>query len=139
MRDNYKYNGWTNYATWRINLELIDINQDYWFSVIDNLKKDYENADAFVDGDDIKKMFSIRRKSEIINELMDNIKNDIEDTILNSTNTKKGHDIHDNFAYNYALAFVSDVNYYEIAEALVDGHDIGKMFFKYKLERTSEE
>lgn len=27
MEDN-KYNGWTNYATWRIALELIDT--DYW-------------------------------------------------------------------------------------------------------------
>ena len=128
MRDNYKYNGWCNYATWRVNLELIDENQNYWFSVIDDLKKESESITD-----------NVRRKSEIINELMDNIKDDVEDTILNSINTKSGHNISDNFAYNYALAFVSDVNYYEIAEALVDGHDIGKMFFKYKLERTSEE
>ena len=24
MKDDNKYNGWTNYATWRINLELFD-------------------------------------------------------------------------------------------------------------------
>ena len=128
MRDNYKYNGWCNYATWRVNLELIDINQEYWFSVIDDLKKESESI-----------TYIVRRKAEIINHLMDNIKDDVEDTILNNINTKKGDDISYNFAYNYALAFVSDVSYYEIAEALVDGHDIGKMFFKYKLERTSEE
>jgi hypothetical protein len=128
MRDNYKYNGWCNYATWRVNLELIDENQNYWFSVIDDLKKESESI-----------TYIVRRKAEIINHLMDNIKDDVEDTILNNINTKKGDDISYNFAYNYALAFVSDVSYYEIAEALVDGHDIGKMFFKYKLERTSEE
>ena len=128
MRDNYKYNGWCNYATWRVNLELIDENQNYWFSVIDDLKKESESI-----------TYIVRRKAEIINQLMDNIKDDVEDTILNNINTKRGDDISCNFAYNYALAFVSDVSYYEIAEALVDGHDIGKMFFKYKLERTSEE
>ena len=26
------YNGWTNYATWRVNLEMID--SDYWIEVI---------------------------------------------------------------------------------------------------------
>ena len=133
MRDNYKYNGWCNYATWRVNLELIDENQNYWFSVIDDLKKESESI-----------TYIVRRKAEIINELMDNIKDVVEDTILHNMTSKIGANLekkylNNNFAYNYALAFVSDVNYYEIAEALVDGHDIGKMFFKYKLERTSEE
>ena len=28
MKDE-RYNGWTNYATWRVNLEIIDGDYDY--------------------------------------------------------------------------------------------------------------
>ena len=56
--NNEKYNGWTNYATWRVNLE----------SVIDETTPD-------------------------------------------------------GIAKDYALAFVSDVNYYEIAENLIEANN----------------
>jgi hypothetical protein len=30
MKNNNTYNGWTNYETWRINLELFDGDNDRW-------------------------------------------------------------------------------------------------------------
>ena len=65
-----KYNGWTNYATWRINLELFDGSEQFWSA---------DSAREFVE--------------EIIYE-----------------STPEG------VARDYALAFISDVNWYEIAE-----------------------
>ena len=65
-----KYNGWTNYATWRVNLELFDGSDQFWSA---------DSAREFVE--------------EIIYE-----------------STPEG------VARDYALAFISDVNWYEIAE-----------------------
>ena len=64
------YNGWTNYATWRVNLEMFDGSETYWTA---------ESAKDFV--------------IEII-----------EDT------TREG------VGRDYALAFIDDVNWHEIAE-----------------------
>jgi hypothetical protein len=65
-----KYNGWTNYATWRVNLEMFDGSEDYW-------------------------------TAESARELVEMI---IEES------TPEG------IARDYALAFISDVNWHEIAE-----------------------
>lgn len=75
-----KYNGWTNYATWRVNLEMLD---DY------NPNHEFE------------------QKPEIC-ELADHLKDHVE-SILDDGG---GSDL----VKSYALAFVSDVNWYEIAE-----------------------
>jgi hypothetical protein len=64
------YNGWTNYATWRVNLEMFDGSEDVWSA---------DSAREFVE--------------EII-----------------ESSTPEG------VARDYALAFVSDVNWVEIAE-----------------------
>ena len=69
-----KYNGWTNYATWRINLEIFD---------------GYDPDGQKVDHESIKDM-----AEELI--LMD-----VDETSL---------------VASYAMAFISDVNWYEIAE-----------------------
>ena len=65
-----KYNGWTNYATWRVNIEIFDGSEGPW---------DHHSAKEFAE--------------EIINE---------------TTQEGLGRD--------YAMAFLSDVNWYEIAE-----------------------
>ncbi len=65
-----KYNGWTNYATWRVNLEMFDGSESYWTA---------ESAREFVE-------------------------------YLIEDSTPEG------VARDYALAFLSDVNWYEIAE-----------------------
>lgn len=66
---NEKYNGWTNYATWRVNLELFDGSEGTWCA---------ESAREFA-----------------------------EELIYDSTP--------DGIARDYALAFLSDVNWHEIA------------------------
>jgi hypothetical protein len=66
---NTTYNGWTNYATWRVNLEMFDGTDQYWSP---------EAAREFV-----------------------------EEWI---TSTSEG------IAQDYAMAFLSDVNWHEISE-----------------------
>ncbi len=71
---NKEYNGWTNYATWRVNLEILgDI--------------EFENK---MSADDLKEI--------------------VEDCVFNNTVEK------DCLAADYARAFISQVNFYEIAE-----------------------
>jgi hypothetical protein len=68
-----KYNGWTNYATWRVNLEMFD-----------GFEPDYE-----MEADDYKFMA-------------------IE--YLEADGTA-------GIAFDYAMAFIDNVNWHEIAEA----------------------
>ena len=70
------YNGWTNYATWRVNLEILG---DIEFEEI-------------VTADDLKEI--------------------VEDCVFNNTVEK------DCLAAYYARAFVSEVNFYEIAQSI---------------------
>ena len=82
MTTDNKYNGWTNYATWRVNLEFFD-----GFNPSDN------------------------GYSEENTELPDQL-NDYVESIIDETTA-------DGIAKDYALAFISDVNWYEIAEHLI--------------------
>ena len=79
-----KYNGWSNYATWRINLEIFDGND-----------------------------WSEEGKYKDIDDLTDMLKERVEDTITNYGNFPD-----DNLTVQYARAFISDVNFYEIAESI---------------------
>ena len=73
---NKEYNGWTNYATWRVNLEILgDI--------------EFENK---MSADDLKEI--------------------VEDCVFNNTVEK------DCLAADYARAFISQVNFYKIAESI---------------------
>lgn len=82
--ENQKYNGWTNYATWRINLEIFD------YSSLEDIGADKDWT-----------------ASELSDYLQDYVYNILEEEA-------KG------LALNYAHAFISDVNWYEIAEHLVE-------------------
>ena len=76
-----EYNGWSNYATWRINLEILgDI--------------EFENK---MSADDLKEI--------------------VEDCVFNNTVEK------DCLAADYARAFISQVNFYEIAEHINEEFD----------------
>lgn len=79
---NEKYNGWTNYATWRVNLEVFD-------------GFDIDQDDAY--------------------ELSKYLKEYLSDYLIETTS--------EGIARDYALAFVSDVNYYEIAEHLIEANE----------------
>ena len=84
-----KYNGWTNYATWRVNLEMFD-GMD-WVDVFGN--PDPDLTDPY--------------------ELSLALKDYAEEIITN------GEIVNSNLAVDYALAFLSDVNWYEIADHMV--------------------
>jgi hypothetical protein len=79
------YNGWTNYATWRVNLEMFD-----GMTVLD-----------FGDG------------QHTAEELSDCLKYTAESYI---EETSSG------VARDYALAFISDVDWHEIAEHMVEDY-----------------
>jgi hypothetical protein len=79
------YNGWTNYATWRVNLEVFD-----GLPLSDFTRED--DVDAY--------------------ELGKELSGYAEDLIF--IDTPEG------LARDYALAFLSDVNWTEIAEHLIE-------------------
>ena len=83
MNDN-KYNGWTNYATWRINLEIFD-----GFDPFDNFSDD---------------------QATMMDWLADTLK-EYAETLIYEAGGGNG-----NIAVDYALAFLQDVNWHEIAE-----------------------
>ena len=82
-----KYNGWTNYATWRVNIEVFD----------------------GMDGED----FDLRQQAY---DLGRNLKDHAEGLIYEMGGGE------DNIAVAYALAFLSDVNWHEIAEHMIEDH-----------------
>jgi hypothetical protein len=79
------YNGWANYATWRVNLEMFDGQAPEGF----DLKKS-----AYHLGLDLKDW--------------------AEDYIFKTSS--------EGFARDYALAFLSDVNWVEIAEHVIENY-----------------
>ena len=80
-----KFNGWTNYATWRVNLEIFDgfDPRDYWAGS--------DRWEAY--------------------DLGDFLKGYAEELIESSSTEGLGRD--------YALAFISDVNWREIAKVML--------------------
>ena len=89
-----KYNGWTNYATWRVNLELFDGLQ------LSDVTYQPNNAD--IDTYDF---------SQVCKEYAEYI-------------ITESHDRKDfsSIVIDYALAFLSDVNWYEIADHMIRDH-----------------
>jgi hypothetical protein len=78
------HNGWANYATWRINLEMFD---------------GYEQEDTDIEAYD----------------LGEQLKDQAEEAI-----TGYGEIAADSLAVSYAMAFMSDVDWMEIATGLLD-------------------
>ena len=78
------YNGWTNYATWRVNLEIFD-----GMSARD------------ITG----------RSVPCVSELKDALKDYAEELI--------GCSCSDGLAYDYAMAFLADVDWWSIADHLL--------------------
>ena len=76
-----KHNGWTNYATWRVNLEIID-GYDW-------------SENEHVDADYVKEL--------------------VEDAVFGSLISNGNGLVED-----YANAFLSEVNYREIAEHIIN-------------------
>jgi hypothetical protein len=87
------YNGWTNYATWRVNLEIFDGHQLSDFPFDQGASDDAELIDPY--------------------ELSQALQNYVEDYIYEAGGGEN------NIAVSYALAFLSDVNWYEIAGHMI--------------------
>jgi len=87
MTTNNTYNGWTNYATWRMNLEMFDgaIASDF----------DYNPESEYA-------------LLELCEELEYHV-----DVVLSE---EEGSDL----VHDFAKAFVSDVNWAEIARSLIE-------------------
>jgi predicted nucleotidyltransferase len=79
ITENKTYNGWTNYPTWRVNLEIFD---------------GYEKKPEYINADSVKEL--------------------AEEVIFSDSN--------DSLAISYARAFLSDVNWFEIAEHLKEAN-----------------
>jgi|TARA_B110000483_G_scaffold112178_1_gene136322 hypothetical protein len=75
---NKKYNGWTNYATWRINLEIIDGIE-----------------------------FEVKTCAATIQEI-------VEDVVFSQYELGNGSHL----VEDYARSFISQVNFYKIAESI---------------------
>jgi hypothetical protein len=76
------YNGWTNYATWRVNLEVFD-----GVAWLDQFDEGLSVYDASI------------------------LLKDYAEELIYQTSAE-------GLARDYALAFLSDVNWYEIAESM---------------------
>ena len=83
---NKTYNGWTNYATWRINLEIFD-------------------------GIDPREMGWHKLKHDLEPILRDYVVEILESQVASG------------LALDYALAFIDDVNWYEIARHLIENYE----------------
>ena len=94
MSDN-TYNGWTNYETWRLNLE--------WF-----------------DGMDCRDWGGITTGALSISDVYDiaqAMKDHVEDSIRSQYDM-----VADSRVVDYALAFVGEVNWREIADHMIDAY-----------------
>lgn len=85
--DEKGYNGWRNYATWRVNLEIFD----------------------GMDWDECGKYKDISALGEALKEMAD-------DAVSNYGEITEG------LALDYASAFLSEVDWYEIARHIIDDY-----------------
>lgn len=83
-----KYNGWTNYATWRVNLEMFD-------------------------GENVRDLFPMEVRDDDAYGLSKQLE-EYADNVIDDCGSLKG------LAVDYARAFLADVNWYEIAEHMLD-------------------
>ena len=81
-----KYNGWTNYATWRVNLEMFD-------------------------GIDPREMYG---SDVTLADLTTYLREEARSILENETG--------EGLALSYALAFIEDVNWREIATHMIDAN-----------------
>ena len=90
------YNGWSNYATWRINLEIFDGMEHE----LDDYIEDREEPDTY-------------GFSKYLEDLA-------EEIIFSGV----GYDERrpSNLVEDYARAFLQDVNYYEIAKHIINDY-----------------
>tara|TARA_R100001015_G_C4634604_1_gene201413 strand:- start:3033 stop:3359 length:327 start_codon:yes stop_codon:yes gene_type:complete len=95
---NTTYNGWTNYQTWRVNLEMIDDSRDHYLEQI----KEMVELDK-----DISEL-------NLTSELSEMLKSDVENLLECET-----YNPDNSMVLSYAMAFVNECNFWEIAENIL--------------------
>lgn len=85
-----KYNGWTNYATWRVNIEMFD-------------------------GVTLEDLNTVETEPY---DLKDYLEDYAEEMIFSGVRFDERRP--SNLMEDYARAFLSDVNWYEIAEHIIE-------------------
>ena len=97
-----KYNGWTNYETWRVGLEVInDMNlEDFGFDV------EFPTDDSRSYGSENEKDFDLVDPHDLGQAMKSFVEDHIEETS-------------EGLAQSYALAFLDDVNWYELATHMI--------------------
>jgi len=90
-----KYNGWTNYATWRINLELFD---------------GYDLTNLIDDP-----------AGEPVDWVADQLKEHAEQCVFMYAEDERGSP---SLMEDYARAFMQEVNWHEIAAHLVEDYQV---------------
>ena len=86
------YNGWTNYATWRVNLEWFD-DFDLCAAMGYYTQEDIDALDPYEVKNDLQELVECQLECEV-----------------QGTDTK---------VLAYALSFIGDVNWYEIAREVI--------------------
>ena len=102
MMKEERYNGWANYATWRVNLEIIDGDYDYFNERLEEMEGEDEADIQFTMTNEVE---------EYVEAIMD--ANDPGDDMSN-------------LIRSYANAFLADVSYYEIAKHLIEQYELEK-------------
>lgn len=97
------YNGYSNYETWRIMLELICGNEEHF-------------SDTFVDAC-VRLEITEPNYTQLSTNAMCDMKNEIEGFVDNCI-TEGGEN--DNIAVSYARAFLQKVDYWELADKVCD-------------------
>lgn len=87
------YNGWTNYATWRVNLEMID--------GLDPREMGWSRMDR--------------------HDMADALKEHVQEALEGQVSGKDGGM---SLIFSYAMAFLSDVNWREIAQHLIEAYEL---------------
>lgn len=86
------YNGWSNYATWRVNLEIVD-------DITSRMGNEIEDGD-------LERFASVSDLATYLSEEVDDI--------ISDYGTRKGLEV------DYARAFLSEVDWFEIAQHWTD-------------------
>ena len=97
-----KYNGWTNYQTWRINLELID---GY---MVEECITDYIDLEEYQEVEEEEKR---ELKEKAIYQLSEHLEWYVTEILELDNNNET--------TLSYAMAFINPVNWYEIAESYI--------------------
>ena len=102
---NIKYNGWTNYETWRVNIEFFDGTAEFYEDTVK--ERLYSNND-YKKGDKITKQI----ERDLSYFLADILRVDFDNYI--------DEHCQDVLLQGLLRTFVSDVNDYEIASHIVE-------------------